>query len=190
MLCSNIMGAPALARARGGVQGSARYAGPPLLGGRRVYIYLSIYLPLSLSIHIYIYIYIHIMYMYMYVCMYTYIYIYIILKYICIYCCIMSCYIISYEINQAAPNARLREHATSAPAELGGGICNVSRNRTRTQVLPQSRSCAFTEVARLVPSGGSDRLTSASARAGESSRPRAGEAREFSASLKRGGGYC
>ena len=37
------------------------------------------------------------------------------------------------------------EHATSAPAELGGKIHNVSRNRARTQVLPS----AGTEVARL-----------------------------------------
>ena len=32
-----------------------------------------------------------------------------------------------------------REHATSAPAELGGEIHNVSRNRARTQVLLQAR---------------------------------------------------
>ena len=41
---------------------------------------------------------------------------------------------------QAAPHVRLfREHATSAPAELGGEIQHVSRNRVRTQVLPQAR---------------------------------------------------
>ena len=38
-----------------------------------------------------------------------------------------------------------REHATSAPAELGAEIHNVSRNRARTQVGPS----AGTEVARL-----------------------------------------
>ena len=32
-----------------------------------------------------------------------------------------------------------REHATSAPAELGGKIHNVSRNRARTQVPLQAR---------------------------------------------------
>ena len=32
-----------------------------------------------------------------------------------------------------------REHATSAPAELGGEPHNVSRNRARTQVLLQAR---------------------------------------------------
>ena len=32
-----------------------------------------------------------------------------------------------------------REHATSAPAELGGEIHNVSRNRARAQVLLQAR---------------------------------------------------
>ena len=32
-----------------------------------------------------------------------------------------------------------RKHATSVPAELGGKIHNVSRNRTRTQVLPQAQ---------------------------------------------------
>ena len=31
------------------------------------------------------------------------------------------------------------EHATSAPAELGGEIHNVSRNRARTRVLLQAR---------------------------------------------------
>ena len=31
------------------------------------------------------------------------------------------------------------EHKTSAPAELGGEIQNVSRNRARTQVLMQAR---------------------------------------------------
>ena len=47
-----------------------------------------------------------------------------------------------------------REHATSAPAELGGKFHNVSRNRARTQVLLQAQKLhVFTEVARLVPSG-------------------------------------
>ena len=32
-----------------------------------------------------------------------------------------------------------REHATSAPAELGGKIHKVSRNRARAQVPPQAR---------------------------------------------------
>ena len=32
-----------------------------------------------------------------------------------------------------------REHATSAPAELGGTIHNVSPNRTRAQVVLQAR---------------------------------------------------
>ena len=32
-----------------------------------------------------------------------------------------------------------REHCTSAPAELGGKIHNISRNRDRTQVLLQAR---------------------------------------------------
>ena len=32
-----------------------------------------------------------------------------------------------------------REHATSVPAECGGGIHNISRNRARTQVLLQAQ---------------------------------------------------
>ena len=47
------------------------------------------------------------------------------------------------------------ERATSAPAELGGEIHSVSRNRAHTQVLCRHGSCmfTFTDVARLVPSG-------------------------------------
>ena len=35
--------------------------------------------------------------------------------------------------------ATSEKHATSAPAELGGKIHNISRNRSRTHVLPQVR---------------------------------------------------
>ena len=47
-----------------------------------------------------------------------------------------------------------RSHATSAPAELGGEIHNLLRNRARRSFCRHG-SCTFTEVARLVPSGGS-----------------------------------
>ena len=75
------------------------------------------------------------MYIYTYIHIYIYIYTY---THTCteIYCNIAT------------------EHATSAAAEFGGEIHNVSRNRARTQVLPQAqKSHVFTEVARLVPSG-------------------------------------
>ena len=45
------------------------------------------------------------------------------------------------------------EHATSAPAELGGKIHNVSRNRARTQVLPQARKLHVYGSGTLGPSG-------------------------------------
>ena len=57
----------------------------------------------------------------------------------------MPCVSSRQALNQAAPNVRLpctwhfRAHATSAPAELGGEIHSVSRNRARTQVLLQAR---------------------------------------------------
>ena len=84
------------------------------------------------NIHIYIYIYIHIC-ICMYVCVYIYIYIYIYTSYNTIY----------------------HIHATSAPAELGGELHNVSRNHIEPVRGSFCRhgSCTLTEVSRLVPSG-------------------------------------
>ena len=51
-----------------------------------------------------------------------------------------------------------RKHASSAAAELGGKIYNVSRNRARAQVLLQARKLhVYGNVAPLVHSG-SNRL--------------------------------
>ena len=76
---------------------------------------------------------------------YIYIYIYI-YDYICRYTIIIYTYSITnvimvWQANSVRPHRTrdFRERATSALAELGGEICNVSRNRARAQVPPQAR---------------------------------------------------
>ena len=46
-------------------------------------------------------------------------------------CCVSLLYMLTYK--------HARKHATSAAAELGGEIHNVSRNRARAQVLPRAQ---------------------------------------------------
>ena len=62
---------------------------------------------------------------------------------------------------------------TSAPAELGGKITNVSRNC-------RHGSCTCTEVARLAPSGRKDEKPCRSARRGPSTSRRASSASSYS----------
>ena len=91
-----------------------------------VYIYIYIYTYIYIYIHTYIHTYMHIY-------IYTHIYIYI--------------YICCGDPNSTNAKSRRHqtcdfgEHATSVPAELGGEIRNVARDRARTQVLLQARKC-------------------------------------------------
>ena len=92
---------------------------------------------------VYIYIYICV---YMCVCIYIYIYIY---TYI---------HTINHTHNNSAHVRRHQtcdfgERATSAPAELGGEIHNISKIELVRRCFCRRGSGTFTEVARLVPSG-------------------------------------
>ena len=69
-------------------------------------------------------------------------YLYIILHYLIL--TIISAYIPQLIFENGAHTRQhhicyFREHATSAPAELGGGIHNVSRTRASAQALPQAQ---------------------------------------------------